>query len=69
MAVNLAILPLHFVFGFRSGLGLPLHIPNLVGPTAGQRLYVIFHVAGAGTPCLPCRWARVLPLEFIKNSM
>jgi hypothetical protein len=64
-----ATLPLHFVFGFRRGLSLPLEIRNRVWPAAGQRLDVILHPAGAGTARSASRRTWVLALELISDSM
>jgi hypothetical protein len=46
---------------------LPLQVPNRVGSAAGERLYVIFPVAGAGAAGSPGRRAGVLSLEFARH--
>jgi hypothetical protein len=46
---------------------LPLHVRNCVGSAAGQRLDVIFAVAGAAAGREPGGRAGMLPLEFPRH--
>ena len=46
---------------------LPLEVPNRVSAAAGERLYVIFPVAGTSTACFASQRAGVRPLEFARH--
>jgi hypothetical protein len=55
------------VFGLGIADHLPLHVRNCVGSAAGERLYVISAVAGAGAAGPAGRRAGMLPLEFARH--
>jgi hypothetical protein len=59
--------PLPPVLSPSLGDGLPLEVPNRVRLATGERLNVIFPVAGTGPVRFPSRRARVLPLEFARH--
>ena len=61
----LAAYPLHPVLGLRRSHGLPLHVAGGIGSAAGQRIYVVDHVARARTRSATGRWAGFGPLERI----
>lgn len=56
--------PLLAVLYERVGKGLPLHVAWVVNTPGAQRLNVVDHVAGAGSPTLASRGAGRLPLEL-----
>jgi single-strand DNA-binding protein len=60
--------PLPRVLPSRGGDGLPLHVSNRIGATAGQRLNVIFTVAGARAAREPGGRAGMLALKFPRHG-
>ena len=60
--------PLPPVLSLGIADGLPLKVPDRVGSAAGERVYVIFPVAGATTSREPGGRAGMLPLEFAATS-
>ena len=57
----------HLSLALASRIVLPLHVRNCVGSTAGERLDVIFAVAGAGAAGSAGRRAGMLSLEFPRH--